>query len=120
MAPELRRKYRYAQKIMSGYCVDTLLIKRKAFSRVGNFNPDLRTTPFIDWYARANDQGLHFELIPVILAKRRIHNTNMGILNKGAEYTGYTRILKTILDRRRASKDDTRKGQDPESIACYQ
>lgn len=110
MDPKLRQKYQYAQQTMPGYCADTMLIKRNAFTRVGNFNPDLRGAGFLDWYAKAKEQELEIELIPEVLAKRRIHNTNMGIQKKEFVNKEYTRILKAAIDRRRAAKDDIEKG----------
>jgi glycosyltransferase involved in cell wall biosynthesis len=103
--PEVRKKVRYAQQTMSGFCADTLLISRQAFARVGNFDPLFRAAAFLDWYARAKEQELRIELIPEVLAQRRIHNTNMGIKMKDSVNVEYTRLLKAALDRRRAAKD---------------
>ena len=104
MLPALRKKYRYAEKIVDGYCVDTMLVKRDVFIKVGNFNPDLRTVAFIDWYTRAKDLDLSIKMVPVVMARRRIHNKNMGIWNRANQHQGYTRLIKKVLDRRRANK----------------
>lgn len=104
MLPELKQKYRCADKIIDGYHIDTMLARRDVFYTVGNFNPDRKTGAFIDWYARAKELDLQMEMIPVVMAKRRIHNNNMGIRNRENQRKGYAQLLKSALDRRRANK----------------
>ncbi|MDF1512319.1 MAG: glycosyltransferase family A protein [Anaerolineae bacterium] len=110
--PEYRQKYFYTEKIVDGYCVDTLLVKKEAYDAVGSFDPIRKTGTFIEWYTRAMDIDLPVKVIPIVTAKRRIHNSNMGIWNIANQRKGYTRILKSVLDRRRAKgAAEAEKGQ---------
>jgi glycosyltransferase involved in cell wall biosynthesis len=108
MSPDLRKKYGYHKKVISAICTDTMLIRRVSFFRVGTFKPALRSGAFIDWFTRAKDADLHFEILPKVMAKRRIHDTNYGIQNRALQHGEYTRILKDAIDRRRILKNDKR------------
>jgi GT2 family glycosyltransferase len=103
LTPSTQQRYHVKQQIMSGYCADTLLISRKAFLRVGTFDSSLRTTTFLDWYARAKEYGLQMIMVKEVLAKRRIHTTNISITHKSTVNKEYLQLLKSALDRRRST-----------------
>jgi glycosyltransferase involved in cell wall biosynthesis len=84
-----------------GYVRGTMLIRRAAFERVGPF-ADFRLGEFVEWYARAVDAGLATLLLPDVLLRRRIHERNTGVRLRH-EREEYTRMLKSVLDRRRAA-----------------
>ena len=84
-----------------GYVRGTLLIRREAYDRVGPF-ADFPFGEFFEWYARAVDAGLRTLLLPDVLLRRRIHETNLGIRRRG-EREEYARALKAVLDRRRGT-----------------
>ena len=90
-------------EIMPGYLFGTMLIKKNAFLRVGLLKKELLMGEFIDWYARAVELKLKSIMLPNILLKRRIHNTNYGIICRD-QRKGYVHVLKAALDRRRAGK----------------
>jgi len=89
--------------VMPGYHVDTMLIKKDSFMHVGLFRNELRIGETIDWFARANEINLTSVLLPNVLARRRIHRTNLGILQRH-QRSGYVNVLKAALDRRRAER----------------
>jgi hypothetical protein len=105
VSPELDaeniNRLRAELKIMPGYHVGTMLIKRESFQHVGPFKEDLQLAEFIDWFSRAEDMKLHYKVLPEVVMKRRIHTTNQG-LYKRQHMKEYTRVLKAALDRRRA------------------
>jgi hypothetical protein len=84
-----------------GYVRGTLLIRRDSFERVGPF-ADFRLGEFVEWYARGVDDGLATLLLPGVVLCRRIHETNTGVRLRD-EREEYTRMLKSVLDRRRAA-----------------
>jgi len=88
--------------ILPGYSSLTMFIRREAFFQVGLFDTRYRIGDFIEWYGRAAEIGLNSLMLPEILARRRIHGSNTGVLQKGSQ-TDYLRILKASLDRRRAA-----------------
>jgi glycosyltransferase involved in cell wall biosynthesis len=87
-------------EIMQGYIAGTMLIKKKAFLRVGLFNEELRIGEFIDWYARSTELNMKSIMLTDVLLKRRIHSTNQGISQRD-QRSGYVHALKAALDRRR-------------------
>lgn len=103
-SPELdensQRKLKIPVEVSPAYHKDTFLITRQALYRVGLFNPQIQMGEFIDWYLRAIEQDLISLMLPDILAKRRLHKSNMGIRKKDSRIE-YARIIKASLDRRR-------------------
>jgi glycosyltransferase involved in cell wall biosynthesis len=87
-----------------GVAASTLLMRRRDCSRTGNFDESLSTGEFIEWRARATDAGIKTVVIPEVVARRRVHRTNMGRAGNASELHGqYVRMLKKVLDRRRGS-----------------
>jgi len=105
-SPELdesvKNKIHCPSELMAGYHPGTMLIERDTFLRVGQFETHLQMGEFISWYARAADLGLSVKMLPELLMWRRLHETNMGILQRQAR-TDYVRLIKASLDRRRAA-----------------
>ena len=85
-----------------GYLKGTMMVRRPAFERVGPFETNWRVGQFISWYLRATEMGLRTLMLPDLVLRRRLHETNMGIRERGAAID-YVRILKASLDRRRAA-----------------
>jgi hypothetical protein len=75
-------------------------MRREDFKKVGPFDARWRIGEFIEWYSRALDIGLKSVVLPQVLARRRIHDTNTGLVNH-AHRSQYAQVLKNILDRRR-------------------
>ena len=90
-------------RAFAGYMAGTLLIKRESFLKVGPFETRWRIGEFVDWYARATELGLKSHLVPYVVMRRRIHETNIGIREKSSQ-VDYVRILKQALDRRRSGQ----------------
>jgi len=88
------------EKELPGYIRGTMLIKKESFWRVGLFDEAIEYGEFIDWYMRAQEQGLREVMLPDVLLMRRIHGANMGYLESGRRID-YVRVLKRGLDRRR-------------------
>ena len=89
--------------IFKGYLKITMLIRRSAFFQVGLFDPQWTTGDFIDWYIRATEIPVKSLMLPEVLARRRIHETNMGIRQREAQ-SDYARIMREVLGRRRKAR----------------
>jgi glycosyltransferase involved in cell wall biosynthesis len=89
--------------LFNGYLKIAMLIRRSAMFEVGLFDPQWTTGDFIDWYIRATEKRVKSLMLPEVVAKRRIHDTNMGILQRDAQ-TDYARIMRQVLERRRKAK----------------
>lgn len=87
--------------MVPGMVPGTMLIKRSAFLRVGNFPGGLKVGEFIDWYARAVQLQIRSLVLPELLLWRRIHDSNQGVRERQS-VSDYARVLKASLDRRRA------------------
>jgi glycosyltransferase involved in cell wall biosynthesis len=86
---------------MPGLSKDTMLIRRESFTHVGPFENAFRVGEFVDWYARATECGLAAEMLPDVLALRRVHAGNTTLLHPEARLD-YARIARAALHRRRA------------------
>jgi glycosyltransferase involved in cell wall biosynthesis len=93
-------------EIIPGYHAGSMLIKREAFQRVGKFTTNFELGEFLDWYSRGMDLGLTMRMLPEIVMRRRIHNTNQSLC-KREHRVDYARFVKTVLDRRRKMKTST-------------
>jgi glycosyltransferase involved in cell wall biosynthesis len=89
------------QGLKPAHLAGGVLIHRRVFERVGLFREDLVTGEFIDWIARAWEQGVHEVLLGDHVLWRRLHGSNLGLVRRDAR-TEYARVLKWALDRRRA------------------
>lgn len=89
-----------SRETFAGWSSGTMLIRAEAFARVGPFR-NWRLGEFIEWYARLVDLGLLLLMLPEVVLLRRVHDANMGVQRRH-ERSEYARVLKAVLDRRRA------------------
>ena len=85
---------------VTGYLPSALLVRRAAFLAVGPFETGWRLGEWAEWFTRARDQGLREWVVPHVVAWRRLHASNKGLLDHAARGE-YARLLKASLDRRR-------------------
>lgn len=88
----------------------TLLLGRSVFERYGLFDATLRTADFVPWYSYAVAQGLKTKVLPDVVAYRRVHGANTGIVRRHDQQQESLMGLKRALDfrRERRSADDKR------------
>jgi glycosyltransferase involved in cell wall biosynthesis len=104
--PELREEeirlqnHRLSQP-MPGYTSVTLLARRSAFERVGYFNEALQHGNDLEWFLRAAEYGAVVELLPDVLAFRRLHRANRSRRLAEDSRQTFLKIVKASLDRRR-------------------
>lgn len=80
-----------------------MLIRRASFERVGLFETSVRVGVTVDWFLRAKEAGLRYEVLPETVLERRLHTENNGI-REAASRSQYLAVLKASLDRRRAAE----------------
>jgi glycosyltransferase involved in cell wall biosynthesis len=61
-----------------GNMPSALIVRRSAFERVGEFRTDLRIASDIEWFARAKDACLVLAVVPRVLVRKRVHDTNVS------------------------------------------
>jgi glycosyltransferase involved in cell wall biosynthesis len=77
------------------------LVARKAlFDRIGKFDPDFRGSEDVDWFARANDYGVPFAVIPKVLLIKRIHDANTS-QNAPVQQAFLLKALRQSVERKR-------------------
>jgi len=81
----------------------TLMVRRKLFDVVGTLNPEYWHRDLHDLLVRAEDRGLKIEILPDVLAQRRIHSNNMSNHRSGADHLELIAITRARHARRRAA-----------------
>lgn len=95
-APVARSKV----QIAAGCLPSVLLIKREAFGRVGLFETEYVLGEWANWYVRAVEAGIKMGMPARVVARRRIHAGNKGVLQADARVE-YAKIMGAFLQRRR-------------------
>jgi glycosyltransferase involved in cell wall biosynthesis len=115
--PELREEEEEARRqgnpltnpAIPGHTMQTTLMRRTAFDRVGALNPALRFGEDIDWFMRARDHNLVLELLPDVLVYRRFHRGNLTRrVQSSAVRDGLVDALRSSLQRRRGEGSGSR------------
>ncbi len=100
---QLKTEVRCPTEPIAGYIPGTMLIRKPAFLRVGQFRTERAVGEFIDWFMRAQELKLQVEMMPDVTTRRRIHDANQGLRYDRAA-ADYSSILKAAIDRRRRAK----------------
>ena len=112
LAEEAERYQNHAlAKPLPGYVLETLLVKRSAFERIGMFDPALQHADKTAWFLRAQAQGCVIELLTDVLVQRRIHQANRSRILGAASREEYLKLIKTTLDQRRSDKIGAKSGR---------
>ena len=99
-AARSREHHRLAQAL-PGYVTSTLLVRRTLFEEVGKFSPTLQHADDTEWFLRVAEHRAVMELLPDVLAYRRLHRENLSRRLAAASRDEYLRIVRATLDRRR-------------------
>ncbi len=91
---------RFAEEL-PGFHLCATLARRRLFEDLGSFDPGLRTGSDTDWLLRMRDAGVPYEVLPDLVAKRRLHSGNLTRRDLASRDV-LLRNLKTSLDRRRS------------------
>lgn len=86
-----------AARAQDGCSLDTLLIRREAFHRIGPFDPAFHRINAIEWLWRARRLALPMQILPQVVAWRRIHGANMSICERPQIHAEYFRLLRQQL-----------------------
>ena len=100
----LDKRIKPNREVMSGLCASTMLIKKDSFLEIGFFKTSYYLGEFIEWFMRAKQYGLKFEVLHDIITKRRIHGANTS-LNHKMHKKDYLSIITSSLRER--NKDAT-------------
>lgn len=85
------------------YSVTGTVFRRRAFDRVGLFDPELQFGEDTDWFNRANELGVKVIRLDCTCVIIRRHGGNMTH-GKNLVQLNMLRVAKKVLDRRRAAQ----------------
>jgi len=85
------------------YIMETLLVRRSAFARVGGFNPGLSSAEDVDWFSRAKDQAVPHGVIPRVLLQKRVHDANVSLTDNAANQM-LLKVLGQSIARKRVAR----------------
>jgi glycosyltransferase involved in cell wall biosynthesis len=108
LSPELDEETRAslrppAPEPMPWTAPNLMLIRRESFRRVGPFTTAVRVGVTVDWFARASEAGLRYEILPDVVLERRLHTQNNG-LRERASRSQYLDVIRQAMERRRAAE----------------
>jgi glycosyltransferase involved in cell wall biosynthesis len=102
LSPAARARLRAPVSARATRTSSTMLVRRRAFERVGPYDERTGRGVDLEWFLRADDADLTVREVAVPVLRRRLHDTNTGVRKAGQE-GDYVRTLKAALDRRRAA-----------------
>jgi glycosyltransferase involved in cell wall biosynthesis len=82
-----------------GHIMETFMARKSLFDWVGKFNPALTSAEDVDWFGRANDQGVPMVVIPQVLLHKRVHENNLS-LTSSANNRNLLKAVKNSIDRK--------------------
>ena len=100
-SPGTMLKFDIPEAPQPGICAATLLVRNSAFEHFGWFDEGRRTAGFVPWYSRAAALGLRTRMMSDLLAYRRVHGQNTGIVRRDDLQEDSLLALKQALDIRR-------------------
>jgi hypothetical protein len=78
--------------------------KKNLFEKMGYFDPKLKISEDVDWFARANDMKIPTAVIPEVLLLKRVHDSNVSIsVNKDNTYL--LRAVRRSIQRKKIMED---------------
>ncbi len=83
------------------YSISGTVFRRSVFSRVGTFDPDLWFGEDVDWFHRAQNQGIRVVRLDIEAVIFRRHEGNLTN-GKGLVELNVLRVFKKSLDRKRS------------------
>ena len=84
-----------------GYMAQTLMVRKETFDQVGPFDESLAHTSEPDWFIRAREAGVHEELIPELLVRRRIHPVQRSRRRAAQSQDDYFEFLRKAVEEKR-------------------
>ncbi|MFC1719820.1 glycosyltransferase family A protein [Pseudomonadota bacterium] len=103
LEPKLGTRIRCAPDPVRGILTSTMVASRNGFAKAGYFDSQWQLGEWSDWYVHAVEAGLKIHVLPDVLARRRLHDGNKGLVQR-EHLNEYPRLLKASLDRRRGRR----------------
>lgn len=88
----------------TAYILETLLVRRAFFDRVGPFDPSLRSAEDVDWFARARHAGGRGAAVDAVVVRKRVHDRNTS-LDAAANTARLLRVVRSAVARSRSVEE---------------
>jgi len=85
-----------------GYLPSSFLAKREVFDLVGLFDPRYEIGEDVDWFTRAVEAGVTYDVVPAVLVHYRVHDANLTRDTRALKSAVF-RALREAAARRRAN-----------------
>lgn len=86
--------------------METLVARRTLFESLGKFDTGLVIANDVDWFTRANDCNIPMSVIPRVLLRKRVHDTNLS-MNIETNNRDLLKLLKSSIDRKRQAQQSS-------------
>ena len=84
----------------TGIIMETLVVRRRLFNVIGNFDVGYENAEDTDWFARAIDFGIPMAVVPEVLLLKRVHDQNLS-LNFGGNNRLILKAMRQSINRKR-------------------
>ncbi|HEY8226754.1 MAG TPA: glycosyltransferase family A protein [Pyrinomonadaceae bacterium] len=91
--------------VHTGWVLGTLVVRRTAFEKVGNFAAGYSAASDSDWFFRAKAAGISMAVVPELLLLKRIHEANESARAKEV-LSELRQVVKSSLDRQRGTRTE--------------
>jgi glycosyltransferase involved in cell wall biosynthesis len=88
-------------EVLGGPTPSTLLVERAAFLATGGYPTDRVASEAAAWWVAFEALSPVVVRVPEVLARRRLHTKNMGVVRAAEARSEFLRLAKEALDRRR-------------------
>jgi len=93
--------------------VGALLIRRTAFARIGEFDPNRRHGDFIEWWARGQQANLIYAITPALVLRRRLHQNNLTRRERDQRREYLSLLRQKVARQRDAQAESARLTSSP-------
>lgn len=83
-----------------GKIMETLVVKKSLFAKIGKLNPEFTVAEDVDWFSRCQDAKISMAVISQILLHKRVHDTNLS-LNDKQNTQNILKLLRQSIKRKR-------------------
>ncbi len=80
-----------------GLFTGAILIRKKVFDTIGDFDDSVTAGEIIDWQGKMDKNNLKIKKIDFISTSRRLHSTNFGKTQQKTEFKDYAALLRTRI-----------------------
>jgi glycosyltransferase involved in cell wall biosynthesis len=92
--PAAARTFRFDPAPVYALMFQTMLIRRRAFDRVGPLATDYVIGANIDWVSRARAAGVRTTHVEDVVALRRLHESNLGVTERRRQTEDLVRVVR--------------------------